>query len=62
MFVVVKMDLDATRYGGRRRRVGLGHTVLDGNHPAPPTERNTAALPHFSAAKKYGQTVAHPRN
>jgi len=37
MFDVVKMDLDATWYGGRRRRVGPGHTVLDGNHPAPPT-------------------------
>jgi len=38
--------------------LGPGDTVLD-EDPAPPTERGTAAPPHFLAHVYCGQTVAH---
>jgi len=43
---------------GTETSLGPGHIVLDGD-PATQTERGTAALPHFSAHKYCGQTVAH---
>ena len=43
----------------------VGHNpcdvVLDGD-PAVPTERGTAALPHFVAHVYCGQMIAHLRN
>jgi len=55
------MDQDATWYEGRPRlrrhcvRWELSSTLL-------PSERGTAAPPHFSAYVCYGQTVAHLSN
>ena len=43
------MDQNATEVG-----LGPGDIVLDGN-PAPPTDRGTAAPPHFSAHVYYGR-------
>jgi len=49
------MDQDTTWYGGRPRP--RWHYVRWG--PSSPTERGTAAPPHFSAHVYCGQTVAH---
>jgi len=39
-------------------QVGLGHTVLDGDDPAPPSKKGALALLQFSAHVCYGQTAA----
>jgi len=61
---VVAKRLDGSRchtwYGGIG--IGPGHIQLDGSGTQLPTERGTAAPPHFSAHIYYGQTVAHLSN
>jgi len=44
---------------GKEVGLGPGDVVLDGDPPLP-TDRGTAAPPHFSAHVYCGQTVAHP--